>query len=151
MSTDDRHTDQHDAWDQGGYCNALVLDENGDGDVCGYRKPTDATLSPDVRAKALADEYTQLAEQAQHIKDRQDEIKTILADLLPTGGPAGDYTVQVTRPRRLNEAAFTAAYPVAQHPQLYGPKVNLSAVKHHVAPNDLDAFYVEGKPVVKVI
>lgn len=32
------HTEQHDAWDAGGYCNALVLDEHGDGDVCGYRQ-----------------------------------------------------------------------------------------------------------------
>ena len=113
---------------------------------------TDHTLSPDVRAKALADEYTQLAEQAQHIRGRQDEIKGILADLLPAGGDAGDHRVQVTRPRRLDESAFLQAYPVAQHPELYTPKVALVAVKHHVAPAVLDTFYVESaNPVVKVI
>lgn len=39
----EQHTDAHDDWDQGGYCNALVQDENGDGDICGYRKPLDAS------------------------------------------------------------------------------------------------------------
>lgn len=33
------HTDEHSDWDQGGYCNALVTNEHGDGDVCGYRQP----------------------------------------------------------------------------------------------------------------
>lgn len=30
---------EHGDWDQGGYCNRLVVDANGDGDVCGYRRP----------------------------------------------------------------------------------------------------------------
>lgn len=51
-TTDARHTDQHDAWDQGGYCNALVADENGDGDTCGYRQPQRAATFEDA-AKVL--------------------------------------------------------------------------------------------------
>jgi hypothetical protein len=33
----DLHTAAHDDWDQGGYCNALVVDSDGCGTVCGYR------------------------------------------------------------------------------------------------------------------
>jgi hypothetical protein len=35
----DLHTPEHDQWDQGGYCNNLVTDDDGCGTVCGYRKP----------------------------------------------------------------------------------------------------------------
>lgn len=35
----DLHTPEHDQWDQGGYCNNLVLDDDGCGTVCGYRAP----------------------------------------------------------------------------------------------------------------
>lgn len=31
---------EHGDWDAGGYCNRLVLDSEGDADVCGYQKPT---------------------------------------------------------------------------------------------------------------
>lgn len=39
MSADrpDLHTAAHDDWDQGGYCNALVVDRDGCGTICGYR------------------------------------------------------------------------------------------------------------------
>lgn len=110
----------------------------------------DPTLAPDVRAKILADEYTQLADQATRIKDRQDQIKTILADLLPTGGDVGDYRVTVTRPRRLDPKAIEAAFPVTQRPELYRPAINTTAVRKHIAEVDLERFMVEGAPVVKV-
>lgn len=34
-----KHTPDHNKWDAGGYCNELVLDENGDAEVCGYIEP----------------------------------------------------------------------------------------------------------------
>lgn len=34
------HTADHDQWDQGGYCNSLVIDHDGEtATVCGYRQP----------------------------------------------------------------------------------------------------------------
>lgn len=30
---------EHGNWDSGGYCNTLVLDDEGYGDVCGWREP----------------------------------------------------------------------------------------------------------------
>jgi len=107
-------------------------------------------LSPDVRAKQLADEYTTLAETAERAKQRMDEIKAILADLLPTGGPAGDYKVTVTRPKRLNAKALEQAFPVAQHPHLYAPAISTAAVRAHIAEVDLAQYQVEGRPVVKI-
>lgn len=40
MSRPDLHTPDHTMWDQGGYCNNLVTDEDGCGEVCGYQRPT---------------------------------------------------------------------------------------------------------------
>lgn len=39
MSRPDLHTPEHTMWDQGGYCNDLVADEDGCGEVCGYQRP----------------------------------------------------------------------------------------------------------------
>lgn len=112
--------------------------------------PDDVTLAPDVRAKILAEEYAGLAEHADHIKARQDTIKQLLADLLPSGGAVGDYKVTVTRPRRLDAKAIEAAFPVTQYPHLYAPKPDTTAVRKHIAEVDLEPYMVEGAPVVKV-
>lgn len=42
ISKDDGlHTEDHDAWDLGGYCNEMVM-RDGDADVCSYRRETGA-------------------------------------------------------------------------------------------------------------
>ena len=43
-------THVHGDWDMGGYCNRLVVDKDGYGDVCGYKHPRSKDLSPDTRA-----------------------------------------------------------------------------------------------------
>lgn len=54
----EKHNDTHNQWDAGGYCMVMVIDNNGDGDTCGYRKPA-ATVTPrpiafsDIRAGDL--------------------------------------------------------------------------------------------------
>lgn len=55
---DTRHTDAHDNWDAGGYCNALVVDENGDGDICNYRQPLPAP--PTDHEKLIAEATNKL-------------------------------------------------------------------------------------------
>ena len=52
--------------------------------------------------------------------------------------------------RRLNPGRFQQAFPVAQYPYLYKPAVDTTAIKEHLAPKALDAFYDEGRPVVRV-
>jgi hypothetical protein len=41
----DLHTEKHDNWDQGGYCNALVTDYDGCGTSCGYREGSNMTTT----------------------------------------------------------------------------------------------------------
>lgn len=46
------HTDKHDKWDQGGYCNNMVTDHDGSGTTCGYRKAPPALHDEgEVRAR----------------------------------------------------------------------------------------------------
>lgn len=49
----DLHTPDHDQWDQGGYCNNLVLDDDGTATVCGYRRAHDMTDHSAVRWTCL--------------------------------------------------------------------------------------------------
>ncbi|WP_311245367.1 MULTISPECIES: hypothetical protein [unclassified Microbacterium] len=49
------HTPAHSEWDQGGYCNELVLDHDGEtATTCGYRAPRE-TPTPSAEDIALAD------------------------------------------------------------------------------------------------
>lgn len=46
MNRPDKHRPDHDNWDQGGYCNELVTDDDGCGEICGYRTAVDGPLDP---------------------------------------------------------------------------------------------------------
>jgi hypothetical protein len=63
---------------------------------------------------------------------------------------AGAWSVQVRPSRRLDAKAVEAAYPVAQNPELYKPAIDTAAIKDHIAPKDLDQFYVENRPSIVV-
>lgn len=63
---------------------------------------------------------------------------------------AGRWSVQVRSSRRLDARAVEAAYPVAQHPELYKPAIDTTALKDHIAPVDLDQFYVDNRPSIVV-
>lgn len=112
---------------------------------------TDALLARDAEALTLVKALDQADEHLTHWTAEKERIKAQLLDLLPDGGRAGDRTVQVTRPRRLDEQAFTQAYPVTAHPEMYAPKVALAEVKRHLAPVELDRYYRAGGPVLKVL
>lgn len=53
----DLHTDSHEKWDQGGYCNNLVVDHDGTGVVCGYRETRTPVAPPEERVRLA---YAQL-------------------------------------------------------------------------------------------
>lgn len=108
-------------------------------------------VARDTQALTLVKALDQADEHLAHWTAEKERIKAQLLELLPDGGRAGDRTVQVTRPRRLDEKAFTEAYPVAAHPEMYAPKVALAEVKRHLAPVELDRFYRAGGPVLKVL
>lgn len=64
--------------------------------------------------------------------------------------PVGEWDVNVQHNRRLDPALIEAKYPVTQYPQFYKPVISTDAIKEHIAPAQLEAFYVEGKARVVV-
>lgn len=63
---------------------------------------------------------------------------------------AGDWTLQLQHSRTLNGGRFAEAYPVTKFPELYKAVPDTAAIKEHIAPVALDAFYDEGRPKVVV-
>lgn len=108
------------------------------------------TTPTTINLVALADEAATLNAQAEQIKERLDEIKTILINEAGAGTHTlGAHKVQIRAGvRRLNSSRLTAAYPSDQFPQLYKHAIDTSAVKNQFAPAALEDFYDLGTPVV---
>jgi hypothetical protein len=107
-----------------------------------------------VELEQLVVEYTKLGAELEHIAERRDTIKAILAARFAPGTttPVGEHKVQVkSGTRRLNTARLAAAYPVVQHPDLYEPRISSAAVKQHLAPVALANFYDTGSPTVVIL
>lgn len=116
--------------------------------------PTPAEADDVVALEQLVVEYTKLGAELEHIAERRDTIKAILAKKFAPGTttPVGDHKVQVkSGTRRLNTARLAAAYPVVQHPNLYEPRISSASVKEHLAPVALTEFYDTGSPTVVVL
>lgn len=105
-----------------------------------------------LRIEQLAIEDVKLRDEETAIKERRDQIKSILRTLVPVGAtqPAGPYKVIVTSPAKLDTAALAKAYPVATHHELYKPTLDTAAVRKHLAPIDLEQYSTHGTPVVTV-
>jgi hypothetical protein len=104
-----------------------------------------------LRIEQLAIEDVKLRDEEAAIKERRDEIKSILRTLVPVGTtPAGTYKVIVTDPAKLDTKALAEAYPVTSHHHLYKPTLDTAAVRKHVAPVDLEKYTTHGTPVVTV-
>lgn len=63
---------------------------------------------------------------------------------------AGDWSVSISPNRRLDAERFTQRFPVAQYPSFYKPVPDLQAIKDSFAPVELDQWYAESTPIVKV-
>lgn len=85
-------------------------------------------------------------------RERIDEIKATLRRRLPRGThEVGSHQVLVKAPaRRLNATRLAAAYPVVEHPELYKPVLDTTAVKHHLSPAALAEYQDAGTPTVEV-
>lgn len=68
-------THTHGNWDQGGYCNNLLLDGNGDGNSCGYQKGPVHNHGPG----AMRDAARELREFNHH---ESADLMDVAADLL---------------------------------------------------------------------
>ncbi|MFD6094553.1 hypothetical protein ACFWGN_20775 [Oerskovia sp. NPDC060338] len=116
--------------------------------------PSDAEADDVVALEQLVTEYTKLGAELEHIAERRDTIKAILARRFAPGTttPVGEHKVQVkSGTRRLNTTRLATAYPVVQHPDLYEPRISTAAVKAHLAPIALAEFYDAGAPTVVIL
>lgn len=101
---------------------------------------------------ALALEHDAITVRMAADKARLDEVKASLATL-PFGNLAaadGRFKVAIQHNRRRDDAAVMRAFPFEQYPELYKPALDTVALKHEIAPADLEPFTVEGTPKVVV-
>lgn len=113
----------------------------------------DRTADAILEVEALALEDVKLADEQAAIAERREHIKARLLTLHPEPGtiPAGPYKVIIKAgPRRLDPAKVAEAYPVTQHPELYKPALDTTAVKHHLAPAELERYQSQGRPQVVI-
>jgi hypothetical protein len=96
-------------------------------------------------------ELVKLAETIDQLEQRRKTIRAALARRYDVGThDLAGHQVVVTRPGRLDTGALAAAHPVAERPELYRPAVDLDAVRHHIAPADLEAFKTYGSKQVSI-
>lgn len=90
--------------------------------------------------------------QIAQLTDQADQLRAHLAALGAGKHNAGPYSVQITVAKRLDAKKLQAAYPVAQNPAFYQPKLSTTAVRKHLSQAALEAggFFTEGRPTVKV-
>lgn len=91
-------------------------------------------------AAALADEYTANADKIAALTARQDDIKTLLAALGDGKHTAGDHTITITRARRFDARAASAAYPSDTHPQYWGLTLDRKKLEQSLPPVEFDEF-----------
>lgn len=103
----------------------------------------DTTLED--RLTPLAAELAQLAEQADRIKARQDELKAAIRDLVPAPDTytAGQYTVVVSANRRFDEAKALDLVPEVLRPAVTYPETRVDKDRLRVlAPEVFEAAQV---------
>ena len=104
-----------------------------------------------VALEQLVLEDTKLAENEERIKARRATIRSVLARHLDAGTTdLADHKVIVSTPARLDAKALGEAFPVAQHPELYKPTLDTSAVRHHLAPTVLEQYTRAGSTTVTI-
>ena len=64
---------------------------------------------------------------------------------------AGDYEISVSKgSRRLDKKKLMAAYPFAEHPELYKPEPDAAAVKKALEPEEYESLCSQSEGSVKV-
>lgn len=98
-------------------------------------------------AAALAKINDSIAE----LTEVRDSIKARIIEHVNFGTyTAGNLKVTVRHNRRLNAERFTARYSPDEHPALFKPVPDTTAIKQLLAPVDTEDLYDEGAPVVVV-
>lgn len=102
------------------------------------------TTNPDLHAD-LVRELVALQDQIEPANARIADIKKVLRDLDFGSHKIAGMTVTVGHNVRLDTAAFEAAYPVLEHPQMYKPTPDPAAIRRHLSPVQLEALQTEGE------
>lgn len=106
-------------------------------------------IDPHIPTELLAAEHAAIGAHIEKLREKQERLRAEILNRLDFGThPAGSLRVQIQHNRRLDPAKVQATYPVVSYPELYRPALDTAAVKRHIAPAELDTFYVEGAPKV---
>lgn len=114
------------------------------------------TLTPEQQAadlEQLAMHRAKIAEEIKNLDQLRKEYDDQIALLAGEGTTqAGPYKVTVTVPRRLDAKKVEAAFPVAEHPELYAPKVDTTKVKAagELGQLTLTDYQTAGSPTVRI-
>lgn len=87
------------------------------------------------------------------LTEQADQLRAYLSTRLGNGKhAAGQYQVTITQARRLDPKKVTAAFPVAQFPGIYEPKLSTPALRRAVSQEELERLdlYATSRPTVKV-
>ncbi|PWH05218.1 hypothetical protein DEO23_14150 [Brachybacterium endophyticum] len=99
----------------------------------------------------LAMHRAKIAEETKNLDTLRKEYDEKIAALAGEGTTqAGPYKISVTRARRLDAKKIEAAYPVAQHPEIYKRAVDTDAFKKTVAENNREPYTTLGSPTVRI-
>jgi hypothetical protein len=104
-----------------------------------------------AQVDALALELDEIQARQAADKDRADAIKATLGAALPFGSlsaAGGTLKLSIQHNRRRNDARFMAAYPFEKYPELYKPALDTTAIKHEIAPAELEEYSDELAPKV---
>ncbi|WP_030526627.1 hypothetical protein [Phycicoccus jejuensis] len=108
-----------------------------------------AGVPVDLQLKPVADELEEIRAQKKVLEAREKEL-TLEARALVNDEDGTYGAIVVSVPQSLDRDALAAAYPVTEHPYLYGLAIDLAKAKAHLSPSVLDGFKTPGTPRVSV-
>jgi hypothetical protein len=105
------------------------------------------------RLAPLASQLASIQEARNMLSNHETEVKAQILALVP--GPdryqAGAHEVLVSAAHRLDLRAIASKYPLAEHPELYTPSVDVKKVRAHFAPIDMEPLLLPSAPSVKLL
>lgn len=92
-----------------------------------------------------------ITEQIARLTDEKQQIDDRLRGQLKFGkNPTGEWTTTLSHNRTFDAKRFAERHPVALYPQYYTAKPDITEIKQFIPPAELDQYYAEGAPIVKV-
>lgn len=114
---------------------------------------TALTTDQTAELEQLAMHRAKIAEEVKNLEELRKEYDEKIAAIAGEGTTkAGPYKVTVTVPKRLDAKKVEAAFPVAQHPELYKRGVDTAKVKAagELGQLVLADYQTAGSPTVRI-